>query len=95
MRASIEAKVAENALRLAQQQPLRKPFYLVGRLGDRMLAISASGAALTVRVGDEQTTIPVKEATMKITRERADGSPAETVRKPQRHRRTTHSLPYG
>ena len=46
MRASIEAQVAENALRLAQQQPLRKPFYLAGQLGDRMLAISASGAAL-------------------------------------------------
>jgi hypothetical protein len=30
---------------------------------------------------------------MKITRERADGSPAETVRKPQRHRRTSHNLP--
>ena len=30
---------------------------------------------------------------MKITRARADGSPAETVRKPQRHRRTSHNLP--
>jgi hypothetical protein len=30
---------------------------------------------------------------MKITRERADGSPAEPVRKPQRHRRTSHNLP--
>ena len=30
---------------------------------------------------------------MKITRERADGSTAETVRKPQRHRRTSHNLP--
>jgi hypothetical protein len=30
---------------------------------------------------------------MKITRERADGSPAEKVRKPQRHRRTSHNLP--
>jgi hypothetical protein len=30
---------------------------------------------------------------MKITRERADGSPAEAVRRPQRHRRTSHNLP--
>jgi transposase InsO family protein len=63
VRASIEAQVTENALRLAQRQPLRKPFYLAGQLGDRALAISASGAALSVRVGDEHTTIPfVKES---------------------------------
>jgi DNA repair exonuclease SbcCD ATPase subunit len=30
---------------------------------------------------------------MKITRERADGSQGERVRKPQRHRRTSHNLP--
>lgn len=30
---------------------------------------------------------------MKITRERADGPAVETVRKPQRHRRTSHNLP--
>jgi|ERR671923_1284453 hypothetical protein len=30
---------------------------------------------------------------MKITRERADGSPVEKLRKPQRHRRTSHNLP--
>jgi hypothetical protein len=30
---------------------------------------------------------------MKITRERADGSAVEKVRKPQRHRRTSHNLP--
>jgi hypothetical protein len=62
VRASIESQVAENALRLAQAQPTRKPFYLAGQLGDRALAISASGAVLNVRVGDEHTTIPfVKE----------------------------------
>jgi transposase InsO family protein len=58
VRAAIEATVKENALRLAREQPLRKPFYLVGRLGDRDLSISASGAQLRVRVGDEETTIP-------------------------------------
>jgi len=30
---------------------------------------------------------------MKITRERADGSPDEKAKKPQRHRRTSHNLP--
>lgn len=58
VREAIEATVKENALRLAREQPLRKPFYLVGRLGDRDLSISASGAELKVRVGDEETTIP-------------------------------------
>ncbi|HEV2272338.1 MAG TPA: DDE-type integrase/transposase/recombinase [Steroidobacteraceae bacterium] len=58
VRAAIEATVAANALRMAREQPPRKPFYLVGRLGDRDLTISASGAVLKVRVGDEETTIP-------------------------------------
>jgi hypothetical protein len=58
VRAAIEATVAENALRLAREQQPRKPFYLVGRLGDRDLSISASGAAIKVRVGDEETMIP-------------------------------------
>jgi transposase InsO family protein len=61
VRAAIEATVRENALRLAREQPLRKPFYLIGRLGDRDLSISASGTALQVRVGDEQTTIPFSQ----------------------------------
>jgi hypothetical protein len=30
---------------------------------------------------------------MKITRERVDGQPVEKVKKPQRHRRTSHNLP--
>lgn len=58
VRAAIEATVMANALRLAREQPPRKPFYLVGRLGDRDLTISASGSVLKVRVGDEETTIP-------------------------------------
>jgi transposase InsO family protein len=58
VRAAIEAQVAENALRLAREQPPVKPFYLAGQLGEKALAISASGAALSVRVGDEHTTIP-------------------------------------
>jgi transposase InsO family protein len=57
VRAAIESTVAANALRLAREQPPRKPFYLVGRLGDRDLTISASGTGLKVRVGEEETTI--------------------------------------
>src|SRR6185503_3148139 len=40
-----------------------KPFYLVGRLGDQELTISASGAALKVKVGAEETTIPLSKET--------------------------------
>jgi transposase InsO family protein len=54
VRTAIESTVAANALRLALEQPPRKPFYLVGRLGDRDLRISAAGAALEVQVGNEQ-----------------------------------------
>jgi transposase InsO family protein len=54
MRAAIEQSVAENAHRLSLEQPTRKPFYLVGRLGDRELSIAASGSGLDVRVGEEE-----------------------------------------
>jgi len=59
VRAAIEATVADNALRLAREQPPRAPFYLVGRLGDRDLAINATAGGVQVRVGAEQTTIPL------------------------------------
>jgi transposase InsO family protein len=42
VREAIEKNVARNALRLSQQQPVEKPFYLVGRLGDRDLTIAAA-----------------------------------------------------
>jgi transposase InsO family protein len=44
VRAAIEAAVADNARRLALEQPTRKPFYLVGQLGDRELSIAAQGS---------------------------------------------------
>jgi transposase InsO family protein len=59
VRAAIEATVADNALRMAREQPPRKPFYLVGRLGDRDLAINATAEGVHVRVGEEHTTIPL------------------------------------
>src|SRR5262249_1356384 len=46
--------VKDNALRLSLEQPTRKPFYLVGRLGDRDLSISAQGSGLSVKLGDEE-----------------------------------------
>src|SRR6266700_1939995 len=54
VRSAVERAVAENAQRLALAQPPRKPFYLVGRLGDRDLSISAAGSALRVQVGGEE-----------------------------------------
>jgi transposase InsO family protein len=59
VRAAVEAQVQANALRLAQEKPIQKPFYLVGRLGDQDLSIAASGGALRVQVGDAAQTIPM------------------------------------
>ncbi|HQR45952.1 MAG TPA: IS481 family transposase [Thermoanaerobaculia bacterium] len=53
VREAIEKNIDKNALRLAQQQPVEKPFYLVGRLGDRDLSIAASEDGLRVQMGDE------------------------------------------
>jgi hypothetical protein len=36
-------------MRLAREQGARKPFYLVGRLGDRDLTIAAAARGLTVQ----------------------------------------------
>jgi transposase InsO family protein len=57
VRAAVEQTVAANALRLAQAQPPRKPFYLVGRLGDQDLSIAAAGGGLKVRLGNAAQTI--------------------------------------
>jgi len=57
VRAAVEGTIAANALRLARSQPPRKPFYLVGRLGDQDLSIAAQAGALTVKVGDAAQTI--------------------------------------
>src|SRR5439155_1173532 len=44
----------KNALRLAQQQPVEKPFYMVGRLGGQDLTIGAGGGGRRVQGGDEK-----------------------------------------
>lgn len=61
VRAAIEAQVEGNALRLAQEKPAQKPFYLVGRLGDQDLSIAAAGGALRVQVGDASQTISMSK----------------------------------
>ena len=59
VRAAIEKGVAHNALALAQARPQRKPFYLVGRFGERDLSIVLSGSGLMVRLGEVEETIPL------------------------------------
>jgi transposase InsO family protein len=54
VRAAVEAGVKANALRLAREQAPRKPFYLVGRLGDQDLSVAAEGGGLRVQVGDTE-----------------------------------------
>src|SRR6185369_5445724 len=72
VRAAVERNVADNAMRLALEQPARKPFYLVGRLGDRDLSISAAGGGLDVKMGDEEPKrieLPKEEANEPSTNE--------------------------
>ena len=59
VRAAIEQQVAANALRLAQQQPPREPFYLAGQLGDQAVSIAASGSRLKIHVGTHEHAIPL------------------------------------
>ena len=63
VRAEIERAVAANELRLALEQPPRKPFYVVGQLGDQRLSIAAGATGLEVHVGDKSETIPLQENT--------------------------------
>ena len=60
VRAAIEKSVANNALALAKERPQRKPFYLVGRFGERDLTVVLSGSGLVVRVGEVEETIPLR-----------------------------------
>jgi transposase InsO family protein len=60
VRAEVEAQVKANAIRLAQQQPAQKPFYIVGKLGDHDMTISAGRDGVRVRLGKEEPqTIPL------------------------------------
>ncbi|MGC3996464.1 MAG: hypothetical protein QM767_02595 [Anaeromyxobacter sp.] len=78
VRAAVERSVQANALRLAKEKPPLKPFYLVGRLGDRDLSIAASAEGLRVNVGGEEQTIPLKEEGVHERDEAIEAAPAAT-----------------
>jgi transposase InsO family protein len=59
VRAAVERGVAVNALQLSRARPARKPFYLVGRLGESDLSIALTGRGLFVKLGDREQTIPL------------------------------------
>jgi transposase InsO family protein len=61
VRAEVERAVQANELRLALEQPPRKPFYVVGQLGDQRLSIAAGATGLEVMVGNKSETIPLQE----------------------------------
>ncbi|MBL9017388.1 MAG: IS481 family transposase [Myxococcales bacterium] len=63
VRAEIERAIAQNEMRLALEQPLRKPFYVVGQLGEQRLSIAASATGLEVNLGGKSETIPLTEDT--------------------------------
>jgi transposase InsO family protein len=84
VRAAIERQVQANALRLAQEKPLQKPFYLVGRLGDQDLSIAASGGALRVQVGEGEA------QTIAMTKEADDGSETSRVFRVDEEASETH-----
>lgn len=83
VRAAIEKNVADNALRMSLAQPTRKPFYLVGRLGDRDVSIAAAGDGLQVQLGDE------KPQTIQLPKENND----EAHQEPARFQRQPQSAP--
>ena len=59
VRAAVERGVAANALALSRARPARKPFYLVGRLGESDLSIALTGSGLFVKLGDREQMIPL------------------------------------
>jgi transposase InsO family protein len=83
VRAEIERAIAKNELRLAFDQPTRKPFYVVGQLGDQHLSIAAGATGLEVHVGGKSETIPLKEdehatsTSRRFTEEEETAEPAD------------------
>jgi transposase InsO family protein len=70
VRDALKANVEANAMRRAHEQPPRKPFYLVGRLGDQDLSIAATAGAIRVKVGDRAP------ETIELPKEESDGTKA-------------------
>ncbi|HEY6458813.1 MAG TPA: IS481 family transposase, partial [Polyangiaceae bacterium] len=87
VREAIEKSITENAGRLSLEQPARKPFYLVGRLGDRDLTIAAAGSGLRVQVGDEQP------QTIRLPKEPVDEKAQERPARIREVRRTAGQAP--
>lgn len=61
VREAIEQGVATNALALAHEKPRRKPFYLVGRLGEKDLSIALVGEGLLIKVGDFEELLELRK----------------------------------
>ena len=83
VRDAIEKGVAHNALALSKERPQRKPFYLVGRLGEHDFSIVLAGSGLTVRLGEVEETITLggeerDEDTTAATRVAAASSETDT-----------------
>jgi len=79
VREAVQRTIDDNALRLSRQKPVQKPFYLVGKLGDRDLSIAAQGGDLRVQLGEEQA------ETIVLPKENADApSPPNRVRRFER-----------
>jgi transposase InsO family protein len=84
VRAEIERNIVKNELRLAFEQPPRKPFYVVGQLGDQQLSIAAGATGLEVHVGGKSETIPLKEdehatsTSRRFTEEEEASEPTDT-----------------
>lgn len=92
VRTAIEEQVKGNALRLAQEKPPHKPFYLVGRLGDQDLSIAAAGGALRVLVGEASQTIPITKESDDETQATRSFQNAEPIDEPQRAGATPRAL---
>ena len=84
VRAAVEAQVTANALRLAQEKPPQKPFYLVGRLGDQDLSIAATGGALQVQLGEASQRIPLPKEDEDETQSSRQFHPEDETAEPTR-----------
>lgn len=76
VREAVEKSVAANATRLAHEQVPRKPFYLVGRLGDQDLTISTQGSGLRVQMG------AAEPETIRLPKEESDAEQQEADDRP-------------
>jgi len=52
VRATLEARIASNAVELAREGEPRKPFYLTGRVGDANISLHAEGDRVVLMHGD-------------------------------------------